>query len=195
MKGEGAHDLELLGAFRENPFAPVDAQSQWTTMQIDLLSLAREREEREAARAALRSPIRQNSNSAVVQTGSEWSKTLPQELDEDIDVGVVVSSSALLKRARKVEEEFGSEVVPMQGQAVLPRSAPVSKRARKVEVEVGSEVIPPQGQGGEVVKENEDGEDARSAVALHDEEEDACRWLLSVFFAVLAAPRVLVCLW
>ena len=42
------------------------------------------------------------------------------------------------------------------------------------------------GRAGEVGKDDEDGEDARAAVALQDEEEDACNWLLSVLFAVFA---------
>ena len=45
----------------------------------------------------------------MVQTGSEWRKTLPVELDEENDVEVFVSCSApVSKPAQTLEEDVGS---------------------------------------------------------------------------------------
>lgn len=73
-------------------------------MQFDLKALAMEREEREEARAALRSPFRQSVPQAESAEVRAQGRKRPDENDLDV---VFVSSSAPVakKRARKNDEK------------------------------------------------------------------------------------------
>ena len=74
-------------------------------MQFDLKALAMEREEREEARAALRSPFRQSVPQA--ESAEVRAQGRKRNDENDLDVVFVSSSAPLAKRARKHDEKVG----------------------------------------------------------------------------------------